>query len=162
MAAPDLDEVSNEKTAEGLDLCGENGTRYQVPWGVNPLAVCLAEDAQGWPELLRQYPVRHIQQIPPMGPPQLLENFTPDIAADWLAHQIEQNCAEPPGTDDGGGEGTGDGGADPGGGTGDAGQTDGAGAVGCGCRSSDDTPVGFGFGFGLLGLAILRRSTRLC
>jgi MYXO-CTERM domain-containing protein len=164
MAAPDLEEVSNEKTAEGIDLCGENGTHYQVPWSDNPLPVCVAEFAEEWPELLSQYPVRHIQQIPQMGPPQLLQDFTPEIAADWLAHQIEQGCAEPPGgEDDGdGGDGTGDGGADQGSGTGDAGQIDRPGAAGCGCRSSDDeTPLGFAFGFGLLGLAILRRGTRV-
>jgi hypothetical protein len=163
MPAPDLEEVSNEKTAEGLDFCGENGTRYRVPWGANPLPVCLSEDAQSWPELLGNYPARRIQQIPQMGPPQNIEDFTQQIAADWTTHQIAEGCASPPSeeTGDGGDGGSGDAGQETG--TGDAGQNDG-GAAGCGCSTNGDGDDGqggpLGLAFGLLGLALVRGGSR--
>ncbi|PRP94342.1 DUF2330 domain-containing protein [Enhygromyxa salina] len=159
MPAPDLPDVSNEKTAEGLDLCGEVGSRYLVPWGVNPLPVCLPEDPQGWPELLSQHPVRFIQQIPSMGPPQVLENFTEQIVADWTLHQTEQNCAGGPGGEDGGDPGTSDGGDS--GTTGDPGSTADAPAVGCACNSGGPDrgrdPGPWGLALGLLGLGLVRR-----
>ncbi|WP_258183000.1 DUF2330 domain-containing protein [Enhygromyxa salina] len=157
---PDLPEVSNFKTAEGLNLCGEQGSRYMVPWGENPVPVCLGEQQYQWPELLSQRPTRRIEKIAPMGPPQVIEDFTAEIVDDWTAHQVEAGCADPGGDEGGdGGEG-GEAGADAGG-EGEAGgaSLNGRGAMaGCACRASEDSPLGVALG--LLGLAFVGGATR--
>jgi MYXO-CTERM domain-containing protein len=150
--APDLDEVSNEITTEGLNLCGENGWRYLVPWAAaNPVPVCLGENGNAWPLALSEYPALRIERIPEMGPPQVLENFSQDIVAAWMDHQVEQGCAQDPGGEDTGGTGD-SGGAGSESDTGDAGLNEGGDKAGCACRTSD-TGGPLGFALGLLGLA---------
>ena len=150
---PDLEDVSNVKIAEGLDRCGENGSRYLVPWGQNPLPVCMPEEYDNWPEILQQYPARRVFQVAPMGPMQVVENFTQDIVADWTAHQVEQGCKDPEGEEGGGEEGgNSEGGAEGGSGE-DAGADEAGGQSGCACSAGDQSPAGMlGFGLALLGL----------
>jgi hypothetical protein len=154
MPVPDLAAVSNWISVPGLDLCGEGGSVYTVPWSGESKEVCVDESGS-WPQLLRQHPALRIEQLVPMGPPQVKDDFSQAILADWMTHQVEQACAEPGSGDSGDGDGdSGDGGqssgesGDPGGSA-----DDDAGKASCAC--STDGRRASGIPFALLGFVVL-------
>jgi MYXO-CTERM domain-containing protein len=157
--APALGDVSNELVTQSLDLCGDDaGERYKVPFGMVTLPVCL-DESQQWPTKLQGHAARRIEQIPPMGPPQVLEDFTAAILSAHAAHQLESACADSgddEGNSDEGDSDEGDeGGATEGGGeTSDASLVGGGNNVGCSCRSNG-SGASPGTALGLLGLASL-------
>ena len=127
--------------------------------------MCLGED-EDWPALLSDYPALRIEKLPPMGPPQVLHDFSAEIIAALDSHQAQTLCADP-GGDDGGGDQVGDDGMDEGSGaergedeggeTGDAGLSEGK--AGCACDLGEDRGPG-GLGLALLGLACLGGAAR--
>jgi hypothetical protein len=169
MPVPDLGAVSNVVDVDGLDLCGEVGSVYTVPWNEESKDVCLAELAGQWPQLLTSHSVLRIEQLTPMGPPQVEEDFSPEILADWMTHQVARGCAEP-GDDTGDGDtgdgdgDTGDGGSSEGGQdeSGDAGVNDGAAQASCACSTDSRRGAGapLGLAFGLFGVAFVRMASR--
>jgi MYXO-CTERM domain-containing protein len=124
------------------------------------------ESQYQWPSQLRTHPALRIEQIPPMGPPQVLADFTEAILGAHAAYQLDKDCfADGSGDDGNSDEGeTDEGGPMEGGGeTGDASLSDGASKVGCACRS-DGQSSSTGALLGLLGLASLvygRRRRRM-
>jgi hypothetical protein len=164
---PALADVSNQLIVNGLDLCGETGSIYTVPWSDGYKPVCLAE--QGiWPDLLRQHPALRVEQLAPVGPPQVKDDFSQEILADWTAHQIGQECAGSGGEDSGDGDSgeadsgegeTGNGGQDE---SGDAGVMDGADKASCACSTDPRKEHGAPLGLllGVFGLAIARGRAR--
>jgi MYXO-CTERM domain-containing protein len=160
--APDLGDVSNVLTVTSTDLCGDDaGDRFLVPFEGRALPVCIAESQFKWPTQLRAHPALRIEQIPPMGPPQVIEDFTQQV----LATQAEFDYCVADGTGDDGGTdegGADEGGPEGGGESGDAGLSNGASKVGCACRSdASDTSAGALFGLlGLLGLTSLVGGSR--
>jgi MYXO-CTERM domain-containing protein len=160
---PDLGEVSNVLIADGLDLCGEIGSIYAVPWNDESKDVCVDEIGQ-WPALLSTHPALRIEQLAPMGPPQVKDDFSSEILGGWMTHQAEQGCAGPgPGdTGDGDGDGGGDGTTDGGQGeSGDAGVNDGADKASCACSTDPARESGapLGLALALLGLLARRRTS---
>lgn len=158
MPVPDLGEVSNEILVDGLDLCGEVGSVYTVPWSGELKEVCLPELAVEWPALLTPHPVLRVEQLAPMGPPQVEQDFSPEILTDWMTHRA---ACETTGDGDVGDGGTSDGGSSE---SGDAGVDDGAGQASCACSTQDrresGVPLGLAFGlFGWFGMAFLRRAS---
>jgi hypothetical protein len=170
MPVPDLGEVSNEVTTQNLRLCGDSGHVYSVPWPNDVYTfpgtkdVCLGELAVAWPPSLTQHAVLRVEQLAPMGPPQVEEDFSQEILAGLMASRVEQGCAEPGEGDSGDGD-SGDGGD---GDSGDAGQsesgdvgvTDGAEQASCACSTRRESGAPFGLAFGLFGLAFLRAASR--
>jgi MYXO-CTERM domain-containing protein len=152
--APQLDPVGNTLTAQSLDLCGdEAGDRYLVPFDQQQLAVCMAESQFEWPAALQAHPAQRIEWIPPVGPPQVLEDFTAEILTAHAAYQADKSCE--PGGDGGpsGDDGSADDSSAEGGETGGASLSDGEGKAGCACRV--DERGSSGGALGLLGLASL-------
>jgi hypothetical protein len=166
MPVPDLGDVSNEVIASGLDLCGEVGSVYTVPWNDETKAVCLPEQAVQWPDLLTSHPILRVEQLTPMGPPQIEEDFSQAILADWMTHQVFQGCEEPGSGDTGDGDSgdgdSGDGSTEGGQGeSGDAGVNDSSEQASCACSTAPRREFGLAFGvaFGLfLRLAAGRRT----
>jgi hypothetical protein len=157
MPVPDLDDVSQNLVVSGLDVCGELGSIYEVPWSGATKKVCLGE-SDGWPQLFRQHPALRVEQLAPMGPPQVEEDLSQVILADWMAHQAPQDCGDP------GFGGSGDGDGDSGDGgqsseeSGDAGIADDAAQASCACSTDGRRASGIplGLAFGLFGFAFLR------
>jgi MYXO-CTERM domain-containing protein len=160
--APDLGDVSNLLTVTSTDLCGDTaGERFIVPFGGRALPVCIAESQFKWPTQLRAHAALRIEQIPPMGPPQVLEDFTQQVLATQAEFDycVADGSGDDGGTDEGGAD---EGGPEGGGESGDAGLSNGASKVGCACRSdASDTSAGALFGLlGLLGLTSLVGGSR--
>jgi hypothetical protein len=156
MPVPDLDDVSNTLVVDGLDVCGEDGSVYAVPWSGETKYVCLGE-SDSWPQLLRQHPALRVEQLTPIGPPQVDEDLSQGILTDWMTHQVEQGCAEPGSGDSGDGD-SGDAGQDSDDESGGAGVTDGADQASCACSTDGRRAFGipFGLAFGLLAIVGLR------
>jgi hypothetical protein len=159
---PELGDVSRELEVDGLDVCGESGSIYTVPWhgeieflGLGETKdVCLGESGT-WPLLLRQHPAVRIEQLTPMGPPQVEEDFSQAILANFMTHQIEQGCADPGSGDSGDEDGdSGDGGQESDE-SGDANVADGADQASCACSTEGRRGFGvpLGLAFGLLAIA---------
>ncbi|MFO7563025.1 MAG: DUF2330 domain-containing protein [Enhygromyxa sp.] len=157
--APQMPPVDNNRLAQRVDLCGdEAGVRYQVPFGMQPRTVCLAQSQFEWPAELRAHPALRIEWIPPVGPPQVLEDFTPQILSAHAAYQADKSCelggGGGGGGDDGGPSEGGDDGSVDGGETGGASLSDREGKAGCACRIDEQrSPIGAVIGW--LGLASL-------
>jgi MYXO-CTERM domain-containing protein len=161
----DLGDVSNVLMTTSTDMCGQNaGIRYLVPLQSQlvplqgeALPVCIADFEFQWPAQLQAHPALRIEQIPAMGPPQVIEDFTEQVLA---AHaQLDNFCIADGGGDEGETDGSSDEGGPGDGGdeSGDASLSNGDGKVGCACRSdasgsSTGAPLGL---LGLLGLASL-------
>jgi hypothetical protein len=153
----DTDLVSNRLVVPGTDTCGDTGAVYDVPWNGMNVPVCLVEDG-GWPTSFTEFPVSRIESYGLVGPPQVVEDFSPEIHATWQEHQIEVGCD--PGTDEtGGSEGTGGQGSE---GTGDPGVNDGADKASCACSTGGRRGAGapLGLAFGLFGVAFVRMASR--
>jgi MYXO-CTERM domain-containing protein len=149
--APQLGDVSNSLVAQAIIPCDDDSALYLVPFGGAQLPVCV--NGLGiWPEQLQAHPALRIEQIPPKGPPQVLEDFTATIVAEHANYLLSTDCANS------GGDESADEGApeeESGGGeTGDASLSDRGSKAGCACRS-DAPGSSSGAALGLLGLASL-------
>lgn len=151
-----LPDVDNRIIVEKLDLCGETGSTFAVPWQAQLREVCLGE-YESWPASLRAYPLLRSEKLPLMGPPQVIDNYAQDIAAALSSHQASQDCGDAGGAD-GGSEGSEGSGGSPGdaggeGETGGASLSDDGAKAGCACQA-DERSRGHG-ALALLGLALL-------
>jgi hypothetical protein len=176
MPVPDLGDVSNVVVAGGLDLCGEAGSVFTVPWNDETKAVCVPEPGIQWPELLSSHPALRVEQLTPMGPPQVEEDFSEVILADWMTHRGLQSCEEPGDGDSGDGDSgdgdngdgdsgdgdSGDGSTDGGQGeSGDVGVNDSGAQASCACSTEPRRELGAALGlFGWLGMVFLLASGR--
>jgi MYXO-CTERM domain-containing protein len=165
--APMLGDVSNSVAAKHIDLCGDtNGDRYLVPFGDQQLPVCLAELVSEWPAELRERAALRIETIPPMGPPQVLEDFSAQILSGHATYQADRSCELGIDGEDTGDEGEADSGGPTDGGdegdTGGASSSEAGGKIGCACRSDErQSPVGALWGLlGLASLVVGRRRQR--
>lgn len=150
----ELGDVPNVLTVGGLDLCGDSaGAIYSVPWEDHHRSVCVYEDG-AWPLVLTENPALRIEQLAPMGPPQVDEDFSQVILAGWGQHQAQQSCWGPDKEEDGG-ESSGGGetvGQESDGDTGVGVSDDGATAT-CACSTQRTTPpIAVALGLLMLGL----------
>ena len=146
LPAPALPEVPVSLTTNELDLCGDAGSTYSVPFDGGIVEVCLAELQNAWP--FPDIPAAlRIEKIPLMGPAQLVVDNKEDILAAVSEYQQAQGCEPPAGGEEGGDEG----GAETSGGPG---ADDDAAQSSCGCTTDEGGPLGLALG--ALGLLLLR------
>jgi MYXO-CTERM domain-containing protein len=159
-ANSDLPQVARTRQANAFVHDDFTWTTYDVPLGVNQngpsTGTLCVEDDGNWPYAsLQQMPrALRIEQVPQMGPAQVVVDNEAAIFAELTNHNAGSPCGPDVAGDEGGTDGTGTGGESGGDGPGLDGES------GCGCASAPGRggPLGVGLGLlGLLGLGIVRR-----